>query len=162
MANATSKLCLDERWGGHLDIGHKGNVVIPMEKKLNYYTVELWIRLKKYPIIRSLNKSQVMISPTLLSIGNVRVTYNETKIAFKDLKTQQSVHVNYPAGIWFQLAITNGKADTLGYDMGSIYIDGKQKENYMIFPADIDVVKIGNDLKQSDKILVNLNYPSES
>lgn len=162
MARATSKFCIDERWGGHLDIGQRGNVVIPVNKSMEYYTIELWAKLKKYPIIRTVKGSQVMIEPTLLTIGSVKVTYGDEKLLFKDTVTQQSVYINYTANEWFQIAITNGEPDSLGYTMGNIYINGKRSDNTMIFPTDLSMLRIGNHLRNTDKIMTNTNYPSES
>tara|TARA_A100001015_G_C15024590_1_gene729780 strand:- start:587 stop:2749 length:2163 start_codon:yes stop_codon:yes gene_type:complete len=162
MAKCTSKMTLDERWGGHMDIGNRGNVSIQV-KKLEHYTIELWLRLKKYPIIhRKKDNQQVLVDPTVLTVGNVRVTYDDKKIKFKDHKTLQAVYINYEPEQWFQLAISNGKTGSLGYDTGSIYINGKEVNTTMIFPPDISLFKIGNDLQAKDKVLINTNYESES
>lgn len=162
MAKCTSKMTMDERWGGHMDIGNRGNISIQV-KKLEHYTIELWLRLKKYPIIhRKKDNQQVMIDPTVLTVGNVRVTYDDKKIKFKDHKTYQAVYVNYEPEQWFQLGISNGKTGSLGYDTGSIYINGKEVNTTMIFPPDISLFKIGNDLQAKDKVLINPNYESES
>ena len=149
MAKCTSKMTMDERWGGHMDIGNRGNVSIQV-KKLEHYTIELWLRLKKYPIIhRKKDNQQVMIDPTVLTVGNVRVTYDDKKIKFKDHKTYQAVYVNYEPEQWFQLAISNGKTGSLGYDTGSIYINGKEVNTTMIFPPDISLFKIGKTISSN-------------
>ena len=164
MAQTTSQLCLDQRWGGHLDIGKNGNVIVPLKKMLDQYTIELWIRLKSYPIIRKVQRPQrqSLIDPQLLEIGNVRVTYDNKKIKFKDGHTGQTVFVNYTAEEWFQLAITNGQVGQLGYDFGTIYINGKKLNETMVFPAEIRTIRIGNTLQKSDQIRINLKYPSNS
>jgi hypothetical protein len=161
MARATATFHLDQRWGAHFDIGYKGNIIIPLKTHLNYYTIELWIRLKKYPIVSKSQGSEVMILPTLLTIGTVSVTYDDNKLQFKDKLTLQSVFVTFEPMQWFQLTITNGTPGSLSYDLGSIYINGK-KITTTIFPTDVSVIKIGNNLKKSDTILTNQNYPSES
>lgn len=155
---ALTKFHPDERWGGHMDIGYSGHIEVPLTK-LEYWTIELWIRLKEYTIV---NNKGLKVSPTLLKVGNTSITYNTTEIQIKNHDTDQSVHFKYPIDQWFQLVITNGKPDQLGYDSGSIYINGKELAQTMIFPFDIKNITIGNKLKPGYKVLANTNYPSES
>lgn len=158
MARVTSKIYNDDRWDAHIDIGQEGNVQVPLKYSSDHYTLELWVKLKPYPIIR---KSHVQIPPTLVHLDPVTVTYTGSKLLFKDEATRQSVYVNYPKEQWFQLVITNGQPDTLGFNNGSIYINGKLKDT-MIFPAKGHMLRIGNKLAVGDKIHINPNYQSES
>lgn len=163
MASTRAKLCHDERWGYHYDIGKDGAVEIPFKNKMHQWTLEMWIKLKSYPIIHKSKAGEESQSPpTLLNIGTVKARYNDKQIAFKDSYTQQKVYVNYPEGDWFQLAICNGRPDQLGHATGDIYINGKNADHTMIFPTDIDVMKLGNQIMKGQRILINPSYDSES
>ena len=160
MARTTAKLYLDERWGGYVDIG-RGRVQISNlgERITNSqgrgtYTLEMWLRLAA--------GTTATREQTLLTWGDLQVTYNGTRMQFLDRKTRQVTHVWYGANQWFQLAFSNGRIGTLGRESGDIYINGRLENSTMSFPTDADNFVIGDVPTRKERARQNMNYATGS
>lgn len=175
MAKNTAEFHADNRWGGHMDIGKRGTVTVNSftnkGNTLTNYGIELWIRLKSYPIIRKESGRQVIAPCKLLELtlsdgrageNGVSVTYDEHQLRFENKRSKQVVFISYTPGTWFQLAFNNGEVGQLGQGSGSIYVDGIKQDTSMVFPSDIVSIVIGNDLRRGDEVRFNPKYATES
>ncbi len=170
MAKITSRSHQDERWGGHIDIGKPGTVLISVKPKMELYTIELWLRLKKYPLLREIDGSIINIPSKLLVLGDTQLSYDETHIHFASYhngkssapKISSSGKIPYNTETWFQLVIANGQVGQLGYDTGDVYINGRATSESILFPPELHHIKIGIDVKSTDILRISKTYPSES
>lgn len=149
----------DERWGGHFDIGKQG--CISINKALEQWTLELWIRLEYHPIIRNDTK---IINPRLLTLNidrDVIVYYTKDSLILHDKRTQQQDAISYPENQWFQLVLVNGIVGQVNTGSGTIYLNGK-KISTGIGLNTMKRITIGNILSSHDKLQVNRNYTTGS